>query len=513
MSDYQYPAQQGPGRAYQDDDPEVVEWQPVSEPGAQQRGAGLLAVVAGIAILLGGGTLLQPAVADPPPAPDPVIGRTHVVCPAPPTGSDVRSVVQAVANKQENEQPGTLSGTAVGTDKPAFQVTDPGKGVTKSAPKNTLIVTGEKGLATSSSAGTLTNGSAGVNSGLLGASCSKPSTSHFFAGIGAEKDFRTELVITNPDETPAQVDVTFLGAKGSVPVPGGPGIEIPGLQSRVIALDAMVTVKGALSAQLVASRGRVAVMARDYRAKGDSPRGADWHASSAAPANQVIIPGVPDGAGGRKLAVANPGSAPAHVEITGLGLQGEFVPAGGDQVDVPPQSTVLVELGPGLVQQAGAVKLTSDQPVTGAIRSDAPSEDETGDKVVPDFAVQTAALPLRQVGVLPFVGESGIESQLVLSHLGEGPVDVIIEVVSMAGVTVKLEKVQVAASSTLVRQLSSPLPAYVVIRTPENSGVYAGLVQRRTGNSDVSGITTLAVSSPDVADRVRPASFDPWTAR
>ncbi len=498
-------------------------WRPVAEPktglrgvglqGAGLRGAGVLAVVAGIAVLLGAGTLMRPAVADPPPAQDPVIGRTNVVCPAPPGGGEVRSMVQAMANHQAEDRPGLLTATPVGSDKAAFQVREAGKGIIRSAPKSTLIVTGERGLATASSAATLTNGSGGANAGLLGATCSKPGNSHLFVGIGARPALRTELVITNPDDTPAQVDLRFFGAEGIVPVPGGPGIEVAGRQSRVVGVDSMINFNGPLTVEVVASRGRVAAMARDYRTKGDDARGADWHPESAAPGTELIIPGVPDGAGARQLAVVNPGRQPTAVKIAALGQQGEFVPAGGDQLDVPAESTALVELGPGLVEQAAAIKLTSEQPVTGALRSDAPSEDEGGDKVVPDFAIQAAAAPLRQVGVLPFIGESGLESRLVLSHVGADPVEVTVEVVSLAGVEVRTEKISIAASSTVSRSITSPLPAYLVIRAPDNAGVYAGLVQRATGNSDVAGITAFAVSSPDVADRIKPASYDPWAAR
>jgi hypothetical protein len=281
----------------------------------------------------------------------------------------------------------------------------------------------------------------------------------------------------------------------------------------VIGVDSMINSGEPLSVEVVATRGRVAALARDYRTKGNDPRGADWHPGSAAPATTVIIPGVPDGAGARQLAVANPGRTPAAVEIAALGLQGEFVPAGGDRIDVPAEGTAIVELGPGLVEQAAAIKLTSDQPVTGAVRSDAPAEDASGDKAVPDFAVQAAAAPLRQVGVLPFVGETSLESRLVLSHVGADPVELTVEVFSLAGVSTGTEKITVAASSTVSRAITSPLPGYLVIKAPENAGVYAGLVQQSTGNSDVAGITSFAVSSPDVADRIRPASYDPWAAR
>ncbi|HLT62091.1 MAG TPA: DUF5719 family protein [Microlunatus sp.] len=477
------------------------------------RGAGVLGVVAGVAVLLGGGSLLRPAVADPPPPHDPVIGRTNVVCPVAPSGGEARSVIQAVSNHVDNERPGTLTATPAGGDKAAFQVKEPGKGVTRSAPKATMIVTGQGGMATSNNAATLTSGAAGVNAGLLGATCTKPGPSHLFVGVGARRELRTELVVTNPDATPAQVDVRFLGAQGPIDPAGGSGIEIAGGQSRVIALDSMITSDDPLSVEVVAARGRVAAIARDYRSKGDKPRGADWHPASTAAATEQIIPGVPDGSGARQLAVVNPGQNPAQVSIVALGLQGEFVPAGADKVEVPAQSTAVVKLGPGLVEQAAAIQLSSDQPVSGAVLADAPSRDASGDKVVPDFAVQVTAPQLRRLGVLPFIGETGLEGQLLLSHVGSEPVEVTVQVVSLAGVEVRSEKIKVAASSTVSRSVTSPLPSYLVIRAPENSGVYAGLVQRRTESADVAGITTFAVSSPDVGDRVRPASSDPWTAR
>ena len=77
-----------------------------------------------------------------------------------------------------------------------------------------------------------------------------------------------------------------------------------------------------------------------------------------------------------------------------LGLQGPYAPTGAETVEVAPESSATVDLAPGLAGEAGAVKLTSDQPVTGAVVS---TSRRSGAQA--DLAIQSAAAPLVRTGV------------------------------------------------------------------------------------------------------------------
>ena len=111
--------------------------------------------------------------------------------------------------------------------------------------------------------------------------------------------------------------------------------------------------------------------------------------------------------------VTNPGAERATVQVQVLGLQGPFAPAGAETVEVAPESTAAVDLAPGLPGEAGAIKLTSDQPVTGAVVS-------TSRRAAPrtDLAVQSAAPPLVRTGVSAVATTTAGSSELILSNGG-----------------------------------------------------------------------------------------------
>ena len=63
----------------------------------------------------------------------------------------------------------------------------------------------------------------GPEVGLKAAPCLAPATSHWFSGLGATDADRTDLILSNPDDAQAQVDLRFYGRSGRVAVPGSPG--------------------------------------------------------------------------------------------------------------------------------------------------------------------------------------------------------------------------------------------------------------------------------------------------
>ena len=81
-------------------------------------------------------------------------------------------------------------------------------------------------MATASSAAAFNAPNEGVDAGLMAAPCLAPATSHWFTGLGATDADRTELILTNADDTQAQVDLRFYGRDGRVVVPGSPGLVI-----------------------------------------------------------------------------------------------------------------------------------------------------------------------------------------------------------------------------------------------------------------------------------------------
>ena len=148
-------------------------------------------------------------------------------------------------------------------------------------------------MASTTSGSVLSTATAGDDAGLAAAPCLTPATAHWFSGLGAEDADRTELILTNPDDTQAEVDLRFYGRRGRVVVPGSPGLTIAAHSSRTVSLSAVVKTEGALGLSVQTSQGRVTAVAKRLRTDNLKPAGVDWLLPSAGPSATVLIPGVP----------------------------------------------------------------------------------------------------------------------------------------------------------------------------------------------------------------------------
>ena len=171
--------------------------------------------------------------------------------------------------------------------------------------------------------------------------------------------------------------------------------------------------------------------------------------------------------GGRQLVVTNPTEQRASVQVQVLGLQGPYAPERrrGHRAGAGEHGHRSI-WSPGLAGEAGAVKLTSDQPVTGAVIST--SERASAQ---PDLAVQSAAGPLVRTGVSALATTRAGDSELILSNSGTEDTQVSFEVLSYAGVSLRTEDVLLGPDGTATRRLTSPAPSYVVVRVPDGSAV------------------------------------------
>lgn len=480
---------------------------------AARRLATLAVAAVALGAIIGGGTLISPEAVTQSPARVPLVGRTSAICSVPtaqdqaaaPEGTTSVSAV-AVRNAAGGRE-GRLTGAPLVSDQPELTVTEAGKGDQVAAAKAPIVLQAEGGLAAASSGAVFGTAATGTDTGLSAAPCLAPSTTHWFTGFGTGDADRTELVLTNPDDAQAEVDLRFYGRTGRIVVPGSPAVIVEAHATRTFSLATLVTEGGPFSLQIQASEGRVAAIARRTRTTELKPSGADWQLPSTSPALTTVIPTVPDGVGARDLVITNPGMDRATVAVQVLTVGGPIVPSGGASVEVGPESTVSLDLEPGLAGNAGAVKLTSDQPVTGAVAS---ASARTG--AVPDFAVQSAAAPLIRTGVSALATVTGTQSELILSNGGDTDTPVTFEVFSFAGVSLRADEVLLTAGSTATRRLTSPAPSYVVVTVPDGSAVVGGLVFTQP-DGDVAGLTTLPLTSPDLASRAPTTQWDPAAGR
>lgn len=485
-----------------------------THPGLRRLLTVVLALLALVAIIVGG-TLIKPQAATVAPPRAAPIGRTSAICtvsnpaddetPADqPTGS---TAVSAVAIRQAPDRSGTLLGAPLSAAEPQLSVTEQGKGAQLTGAKTSIVLEGEGVMATASTGAVFGVASTGPDTGLSAAPCLSPGTQHWFTGITPGDADRSELILTNPDDAQAEVDLRFYGRLGRLVVPGSPAVVVEAHSSRTVSLSTLVNADGPFSVAIQASDGRVSAVARRSRTVDLKPAGADWQLPSATPSTTSVIPGVPDGDGARELLVTNPGSSRATVQVQVLGLQGPYSPAGAASVEVPAESTASVDLAPGLAREAGAVKLVSDLPVTGAVVS---SSRRTG--AVSDLAVQSAAPALVHDGVAAVATTSAGESDLILSNGGEIDAQASFEVLNYDGVVLRTEQVLIAANSTATRRITSTPPSYLVLKVPDGSSVVGALVIVQP-EGDVAGLTTLPLTSPDLAGRAPDTVLDPDVGR
>jgi hypothetical protein len=472
--------------------------------------AGLVAVLAALVALLlvvGGGSLLQPQSATFIPDRIPVVGRTNTVCTVPGELPDASTSVSAVVMRQAPGRGGTLAGTPIGATSPSLTLTEQGKGQVQTGLTKTVLLQGEGVMATASSAAVVTSASAGEQQGLMAAPCQRPATNHWLVGVGASASYRSEVVLTNPDDSQAEVDLRYYGRNGLVVVPGSPGVIVAARSSTVVSLDSLVAVEGPLTVAVSADEGRVSAVARTLASSGMDPAGADWQVGSTAPSTRTVIPGIPEGPGARELFVVNPSTTRATVRVEVLGQQGSFAPAGADAIEVLPESTGSVQLADGLAGAPGAIRLVSDVPVTGAVVSRSSRESAT-----PDLAVQPAAPAMLSTGLVAVATTDLGDSELVLSNDTEVETTASIEVLSYDGVTLRRDDIYLGPNSTSTRRLNSPAPSYLVVRAPTATGVYGGVVLTQP-DGDSAGLATMGVSSPDVASRAPKTRLDPSVGR
>jgi hypothetical protein len=462
--------------------------------------------VLAVALVAVGGSLVPP---EPPPftaTQSPLVGRTTTVCTTSPA-ADASATISAVAVRKAPGREGTLTATAIGATAPLLKVDKQGFGDQQPAPDTPVVLTGEGVMATAGSGMVTSRATKGEQSGLMAATCGAPATEHWFVGVGATAAYRTDLVLTNPDAGPAEVDLRFYGRNGLVVVPGSSGLVIDGGSSRTVSLDTLVTVEGPLSVSVRAATGRVSAVALARRSVDFAPTGADWQLSAVAPARSVVIPGIPEGAGTRNLVVANPGSDRATVTVNVLGVDGAFAPAGAETLEVPAESTAEISVAAGLAGAAAAIQLSSDRPVTGSVLSEA-----IGTDALPDLAIQSATAPIVRTGVVPLVHLDKTEAELVLSNGGDDDVALTFEAYGYDGVKIDDDDVLLVPHATATRRLDVGEAAYLVVSVPASASVVGGVTFLATSGG-IAGVATVPVTSPDVAGRAPQVEFDPSVGR
>ncbi|KRF18794.1 hypothetical protein ASG90_02530 [Nocardioides sp. Soil797] len=243
---------------------------------------------------------------------------------------------------------------------------------------------GKAGSVTASTKAVMVTGTRGLAPGLFGArfgnaerpaagECTAPASERWFAGVGAGGLHESQLVLANPDTGPAVADVSLWSSTGELIDVASRGLTIPGQRSSVLDLAELAPNRDELTLRVTVSRGRVAAsMADTYTPRGGAAV-SDWLPSTAPPATDLLLPGLPRSMAEPTLVLANPGEDAGQVSLKIVGKNSTFAPNNVDEIRVPAGESVTTELPASMVKllakEDTALRLTSTVPVVGSLRT------------------------------------------------------------------------------------------------------------------------------------------------
>ena len=128
--------------------------------------------------------------------------------------------------------------------------------------------------------------------GLTTTSCAAAVADTWLVGGATTTGHRLRLLLANPAETPATVDVTVHGPDGRVRAPSGDAVDVPGRSSRAVFVDALAPELPAAAVHVTARAGRVQATLHASVLRGVVPGGTDDVAPAAPPSRRQIVPGI-----------------------------------------------------------------------------------------------------------------------------------------------------------------------------------------------------------------------------
>ncbi|MFF9788496.1 DUF5719 family protein [Streptomyces nigrescens] len=257
--------------------------------------------------------------------------------------------------------------------KPVVPLQEAGKPVTTttdSPDAPALVGAADGALAPGWTVQQTTSVAAGSGRGLLGLSCTTPDTTFWFPGVSTATDRQDYVHLTNPDATPAVVDLELRGKDGSLAGSAGEDISVPPHATVPVLLSTLTSSPTTnASLHVVAREGRVGAAVQ----ASDSKLGSDWLPPAADPSPSVVLPGIPKDATSVRLVALAPGESDADLKVQLATPTGLITPAGLETLHLKSGMTTAVDLKDLTKGEAGSLVLTpSDKdakaPVTAALR-------------------------------------------------------------------------------------------------------------------------------------------------
>ena len=364
-------------------------------------------------------------------------GTTTYVCPHAPTntlrGTDVGAMESATAivpaKGDGAAKSATYAGRSIPTDTATSMSTAEG-GILTLAPADGRVANAVGAVTTLTKSGDLR--------GLTAAPCTQPSAMSWIVGGSIAAGSSAELRLVNPGVTPATAKVTLYGSIGRLSLPSNGEITVPAGGSSSLALETKGSQDPRIAVSVEADGGSVVPTLVTESLDGETPAGTDVITPGAAPATDLVIPGVeitepatqgevPDAKTGADssdtpaVRIVNPGAAPTTVSVTMLGKDGARPLSGAQSVTIDAGSVFDIQLA-GVPAGTYGVQVTSNTPVGAAVRTvrsggEYPARSKA---LVHDQAWAQAALPgAADSGLLAVPRAASLSSAVTVANSGE----------------------------------------------------------------------------------------------
>lgn len=270
------------------------------------------------------------------------------------------------------------------------------------------------------------------------------------------------LVISNPEQDDALVDVTLSGPEGEITGDGLRGITVPGNSEHVIDLAPFGESVNALGARVRSSPGRVMAYGEVNRANGGD------FATSTQQGTVLTIAAVPGGADRTELILTNPGTSRNVVKIEAFGEAGRYDLPGFESYALDAQRTTSIDLTEAIAGAAVGLIITGRDPF--AATSVITMGNDFG--IEPGQVDEQSVLRQDLLGVVPGAGAVQIsnpgngEAVVVVDWgAGQAPANRTIPAGSVAAIEVPVGAEQVRVTAT------APVAAALFLRGAEQPGV------------------------------------------
>ncbi len=245
--------------------------------------------------------------------------------------------------------------------------------------------------------------------GLIVGSCPAGVDAAWFLGLGSGGKHFSTVVLTNGTAAPAAVDLELWSPDGKIDAVDAKSVVIKPFRTRRVQLDDLAAGEPELALRVLRRRGAVSASVDDRSTAVFG--GSEAVTATATPRRSQLVSGLVSGTGGRTLALLNPGTTTARVEVEVIDSKSAFKPSGLDAVKVNAGSLRLVEVPSSAGGDRQALQITSDVPVAATVRM-APNGD--------DYAYAEAVPALSGPAIVPVDLGKGVDlPDLVVTALAK----------------------------------------------------------------------------------------------